>query len=208
MGPGERVDTESNGEILESPVAFAVLGLVIEKPSYGYNIWKRFGPRFGFLATSTSPIYKALAGLTGAGLIEEMTGIPSVGVARGAKAGPSYRATAPGVRAYRRRVAERIREDPRREETLGHMVLAGIDGVAAALDLLDRYEEQCLLKLQDMTPAAGSWRALNDVSRLVERLITEGRRRAVDAELKWVDQARAELRAFAGGDQNEGEGSR
>jgi DNA-binding PadR family transcriptional regulator len=207
LEPGERVDIERDpessggGGTLKSEVACAVLGLVIEKPSYGYEIWQRFDPRFGgFLQAGKSMIYSVLTSLAAAGLIEEMVGIESVGVKRGAKPGPSYRATRQGARAYRRRVAERLRGDPQRAEMLGRLVLAGINGIEAALELLDRYEEQCLLELQEMAPPAPNapWRARSEVSRLVERLILEEGRRTIDAQLKWVDYARAELRAFAG----------
>ncbi len=202
MEPGEHVGggskRESAGEALKSQVVFAVLGLVIEKPSYGYELWKRFEPRFGgFMRTSMSGIYSALGSLAAAGLVEKMVGAESTGVTQGAKAGPPYRATEQGTRAYRRRVAERLRGDPGRTEMLGQLVLAGIDGIVAALELLDRYEEQCLLELQEMSPPIASWQSSSVVSRLVERLIVEERRRTIDAQLKWVDYARAELRAFA-----------
>ncbi len=202
MEPGERVDmgskAGSSAEVLKSQFVFAVLGLVIEKPSYGYELWRRFESRFsGFLRTSSSGVYPALSSLADAGLIEEMVGTESIGVAQGAKPGPSYRATEQGGRAYRKRVAERLRDDPGRTEMLGQLVLAGIDGIVAALELLDRYEEQCLLELQGMSPPSVSWQSSSVVSRLVERLLVEERRRTIDAQLKWVDYARAELRAFA-----------
>jgi DNA-binding PadR family transcriptional regulator len=200
---GDRVDrdleTGSAAEALKSQVVFAVLGLVIQKPSYGYELWQRFESRFGgFLRMSSSAIYPVLSSLATAGLIEEMVGAEAIGVKQGAKPGPSYRATERGTRAYRKRVAERLRGDPGRTEMLGQLVLAGIDGIVAALELLDRYEEQCLLELQEMSPPSASWQSANAVSGLVERLVVEERRRMIDAQLKWVDYARAELRAFAG----------
>jgi DNA-binding PadR family transcriptional regulator len=189
--------TGSAAEALRSQFVFVVLGLVIEEPGYGYALWQRFEPRFGgFLRTNPPAIYPALASLEAAGLIEAMVGTESVGAKGGAKPGPSYRATEQGKRAYRRRVAERLRSDPGRTEMLGQLVLAGIDGIVAALELLDRYEEQCLLELQEMTPSSASWLSSNEVSRLVERLIVEGQRRTIDEQVKWVDYARAELRVF------------
>ena len=47
--------------VLRSQVACAVLGLVIEKPSHGYEIGQRFERRFGgFLSVGRSSIYAAL----------------------------------------------------------------------------------------------------------------------------------------------------
>ncbi len=212
MQPGERIDKESRTgsatEVLKSQFVFVVLGLVIEEPGYGYALWQRFEPRFGgFLRTYSSAIYPALASLEAAGLIEQMVGTEPVGVRGGAKPGSSYRATEQGARAYRTRVAERLRSDPGRTEMLGQLVLAGIDGIVAALEFLDRYEEQCLLELQEMSLSSASWRSSNAVSELVDRLIVEEKRRTIDAQLKWVDYARAELRAFAeqGAKEKEGE---
>lgn len=207
MKSSERVDTDlglSEGEALKSRVVCVVLGLVIEKPSYGYEIWQRFDPRFGgLLMTGKSMIYSALYSLASAGLIEEMVGMESVGVRRGAKPGPSYRVTGLGVRAYSKLMAERMRDDPRRAEMLARLVLAAMTGVEAALELLDRYEQECLGELQRMAlPTLDTpWQAVgevSEVSRVVERLIVEERRRTIDAQLKWIDYARAELRACAG----------
>lgn len=141
---GRRNDREpktgSAAEALRSQFVFVLLGLVIEDPGYGYALWQRFESRFGgFLRTNPSAIYPALANLEAAGLIEAMVDNESVGAKGGAKPGPSYRATEQGTRAYRRRVAEHLRGDPGRTEMLGQLVLAGIDGIVAALELLDRY---------------------------------------------------------------------
>src|SRR5277367_4210446 len=101
--------------VLRSQVACAVLGLVIEKPSHGYEIGQRFERRFGgFLSVGRSSIYAALGTLMGAALIEKMSARSATGVSRGAKAGASYRATAGGARAYRALLAERLRSDPQR----------------------------------------------------------------------------------------------
>src|SRR5271168_5258522 len=102
--PGEHVMQERGADpassaVLRSQVACAVLGLVIEKPSHGYEIGQRFERRFGgFLSVGRSSIYAALASLMEAELIEKMATSSSTGVSRGAKAGAAYRATASGGR--------------------------------------------------------------------------------------------------------------
>src|SRR3984885_15322069 len=122
--------------VLRSQVACAVLGLVIEKPSHGYEIGQRFEGRFGeFLNAGRSSIYAALGTLMDAGLIEKMSGRSTTGVRRGAKAGAPYRATARGARAYRGWLAERVRNDPQRVEMLGKMTLAGGHSVEGAVAL-------------------------------------------------------------------------
>jgi DNA-binding PadR family transcriptional regulator len=200
--PGEQVLEDRSTDLagaaaLRSQVACAVLGLVIEKPSHGYEIGQRFEGRFGgFLSAGRSSIYAALGSLVDAGLIEKMSGRSTTGVRQGAKAGAPYRATATGARAYRESLAERIRDDPQRVEMLGRMTLAGVRSVEAALDFIGRYEEQLVREARELAqPSAGESSVLPGISAVVERLLIEERRRMIDAQLAWITYARAELRS-------------
>ncbi len=204
--PGEHVLEERGAEpagsaVLRSQVACAVLGLVIEKPSHGYEIGQRFERRFGgFLSVGRSSIYAALASLMDAALIEKMAGRSTTGVSRGAKAGASYRATARGARAYRGWLAERVRNDPQRVEMLGRMTLAGVHSVEAALDFIAGYERECVREAQELErPGESAASGCGGIAALVERLLIEERRRMIDAQLAWITYARAELRALRAG---------
>jgi DNA-binding PadR family transcriptional regulator len=182
---------------LRSQVSSAVLGLVIEKPSHGYEIAQRFELRFGaFLNTQRSAIYAALRSLKDAGLIEKMAGASTTSARRGAKAGASYRATARGARAYRRLLAERVRSDPSRAEMLGRMMLAALHSVDAALDFLVQFEQGCVQAAKQLALPAASEASGGEVAGLVERLLIEERRGVIDADLAWIARARAELRAL------------
>ena len=141
--------------LLRSQLTTMVLGLVIEKPSHGYEIGLRFEDRFGgFLRAGRSSIYPALQRLVHDGLIEKMPAASTMTAARrGAKAGACYRATAQGARAYRAWLAERFRSDPQRVEMLGRMALAGVHSVEAALDFLDRYEQACVREARTLVPS-------------------------------------------------------
>jgi DNA-binding PadR family transcriptional regulator len=47
--------------VVPSLIDHAVLALVIERPSYGYELYERFGRRFGeFLPASQGNVYDAL----------------------------------------------------------------------------------------------------------------------------------------------------
>jgi DNA-binding PadR family transcriptional regulator len=201
VGSGEQVvaggelDRASSG-VLKSQVGCAVLGLVIEKPSHGYEIGQRFEDRFGpFLNAGRSSIYAALASLLDAGLIEKMSSRSSTGVRRGAKAGASYKATASGARAFRELLAERIRNDPQRVEMLGRMMAAGVHSIEAAWDFIDRYEQQCVNEAKQLTPRSTGEESAQDLASLMGRLLIDERRRMIGAQLDWLAYARAELRA-------------
>jgi DNA-binding PadR family transcriptional regulator len=192
-------NVDAGAAVLRSQVACAVLGLVIEKPSHGYEIGQRFERRFGvFLSVGRSSIYAALASLMEAELIEKLATTSSTGVSRGAKAGAAYRATANGARAYRTWLAERVRSDPQRVEMLGRMALAGVRSVEAALDFIARYEQECVREAQELARPADSTPGSDGVSGVLERLLVEERRRMIDAQLGWITYARAELRALRG----------
>jgi DNA-binding PadR family transcriptional regulator len=194
-------DDPAGSAVLRSQVVCAVLGLVIEKPSHGYEIGQRFERRFGgFLSIGRSSIYAALTSLMEAELIERMSGCSKTGVSRGAKAGAPYRATAYGARAYRAWLAERVRSDPQRVEMLGRMALAGVRSVDAALEFIARYEQECVREAQDLArPADGEAGGAGELSGVLARLLVEERRRMIDAQLAWITYARAELRAMHAG---------
>ena len=206
MVPGEHVFEEGGTDLadsaaLRSQIACAVLGLVIEKPSHGYEIGQRFEGRFGeFFSAGRSSIYAALGTLMDAGLIEKMAGRSTTGVRQGAKAGAPYRATARGARAYRGWLAERVRNDPQRVEMLGRMTLAGVHSVEAAVDFIARYEQECVREAQELArPDRDATPESLGVAGVVERLLIEERRRMIDAQLAWITYARAELRAVQPG---------
>jgi DNA-binding PadR family transcriptional regulator len=207
---GERVyeeleDDSGASEILGSQVACAVLGLVIEKPSHGYEIAQRFEGRFGaFLGAGRSAIYATLASLLSAGLIEKMPGRSTTGATRGAKAGAPYRATPRGARAFRASLAERIRRDPQRVDMLGRMTLAGVHSVDAALDFISRYEQECMQEARQVAQPDGREKSGSHVSGLIGRLLIEERRRMIDAQLGWITYARAALRAVAQSEEDGG----
>ena len=110
------------GVRLASLIDYAVLSLVIERPSYGYRMREEFEQRFGgFLSLSQSNLYDSLKRLEGQGYIE----VSSQGGSRG-RPRINYRSTAAGVAAYRAWLADRLRDDPQRLELLSRLASTGI----------------------------------------------------------------------------------
>lgn len=186
---------------LRSPVNFAVLGLVIERPSYGYELLKRLQSRYGELLEVRSPshVYAALDRLQGEGLVEGLAVpvAPADAPARQPKV--NYRATAAGGFAYRQWIAERLHDDDERVELLGRLIAVGIRDLDGLNDLLDRYDAQCVAASQRIPLAqrlpAGSGK--ESPAEVVRRLVTEERRFVLEGQLRWIDYAREELRACA-----------
>lgn len=166
----------------------AVLALVIEKPSYGYEVWQRFEARFaGVIDVGASRIYQAFDGLLEGGLIEQLPG--AAGGSR-RQPRPCYRATARGANVHRTWLAEELRSDPTRLELNRRLLVAGADDVPTLLAVVDRYEQACLDEIAalptDIRSEPGAMR---------DRLLTEERRLVLEARMKWVLFARRQLEA-------------
>jgi DNA-binding PadR family transcriptional regulator len=177
---------------MRSPVSWALLGLVIERPSYGYELLRRFERTYGDTLELSSPsqIYVALDTLARKGLIEELPadGTPPEGE-RQPK--PHYRATAEGHDGYQEWLLAQMRSERRRSQLFARQ-LATLKP-QKALAVIERYERACLQEAQEMVSATG------DEPSVAARLAREEERLAISARLAWVEYARREFAGLAGG---------
>jgi DNA-binding PadR family transcriptional regulator len=194
---------------IRSAVNWAVLGLVIERPSYGYELFQRLERRYGgVLDPPISQIYAALNALERAALIEPLpeearTLDADDGLRRAARRQPKvhYRATASGARAFRIWVAEQIREDPRHVELLRRIAgaaAAGVDRTGTMRELVDAYERACVEEASKLPlpPARAGVTPAAAAGELVERRVLAARRGLLDAHFAWIAYARKEIEAF------------
>jgi DNA-binding PadR family transcriptional regulator len=194
---------------MRSAVNWAVLGLVIERPSYGYELFQRLERRYdGVLDPPISQIYAALNALERAALIEplpreEALPAPEERERISAKRQPKvhYRATASGARAFREWVAEQMREDPQHVELLRRIAgaaAAGVDRAGMMRELVDAYERACVeeASMLPLPPARSAATPAVAAGELVERLVLAARRGLLDAHFAWIAYARREIDAF------------
>jgi DNA-binding PadR family transcriptional regulator len=191
-----RAVRDAGAGVMRSPVNWAVLGLMIERPSYGYEILQRFERNYGELLKLSSPsqIYTALDSLMDRGMIEA-TGepTPSVG-SRQPKL--HYRATDEGVRRHQEHLVGQAEEDRRRSSLFARELAALAPD--AALSVLNDYEQMCLAQATRAQPGRRSESATADAGMtLADRLAAEDERLAMEAKLPWIEYARRELRALA-----------
>ncbi len=180
---------------MQSAVHWALLGLVIERPSYGYELANRFEYAYkGMLQLSgVSYVYTALDTLKCRGMIEEIPGTRA-----GRQPKPRYRATAQGVHSYQERLIAQMREDFRRSRLFARQLAVFAQEPDIALDVIERYGEACLEEAGDMpVPGATTGSAGDPVSNLASRLVSEERRLTMEAKLPWIDFARREFKALA-----------
>jgi DNA-binding PadR family transcriptional regulator len=187
------VVNELGGEQRVGPVRSAVnagvLSLVIEKPSYGGEIGRRFEARYeGLLGSRPQHVYKALEDLEKQALIEQME--PDEELEWAAQPMRVYRATAKGARAYRRWLRAPIAASGRtRNDVMVRLASTRADDVETTERLLDAYERAVLTMLRQPPVEGGE--------SIVDRLVDEERRTLGDAQLRWVSRARDALREQA-----------
>jgi DNA-binding PadR family transcriptional regulator len=190
---------------MTSAVNWALLGLIIDRPSYAYELAQRFERIYGdtLVLSSTSHVYTALGALASRALVEEF---PGSGTERQPK--PHYRATALGTDSYRDWLVAQGGEDCRRQRLFTIQLAALARDPEAVLDVLDRYEHAWLEKTGTIPiPMRNGNRngdqnpngAADHGSELAGRLMSEENRLAVAAKLEWLQYVREEFEALVNG---------
>lgn len=178
---------------MTSPVYWVLLGLVIERPSYGLELYHRLQRMYADLlrVSSESHVYSALDSLEKRELIET---IPGTGVARQPK--PHHRATQHGVRSYEDWLVAQVEDERRRQELWVRQLGIVAHDPAAALHVLDRFERQHLQAVGQTGPPP---RATTDSrAELVDDLVAERQRLADGGMLSWLHYAQDRFEARTG----------
>jgi DNA-binding PadR family transcriptional regulator len=179
---------------MRSPVSWALLGLVIERPSYGYELMQRFERTYGDALELSSPsqIYVALDTLARRGLIEDLpTDAGASVVVRQPK--PHYRATAAGLDSYQEWLLAQMRGERRRSRLFARQLAALKPRVALAV--IERYEQACLREASELPGTAVE--ETSAAAGLAARLADEEERLTVGARLSWIEYARREFATLA-----------
>jgi DNA-binding PadR family transcriptional regulator len=192
-----RLHEEKGSAAMRSPINWALLGLLIQRASYGYELAQRFERSYGdtLELSSRSQIYTALDSLARRDLIERVQDGPIYDPVRQPKL--QYRPTVAGLRAYEQWLIEQVSQDERRSRLIAqHFASLPPEH---ALRVLERCAEVCLeaaarLPTDDEEEPAGR-------AALAGRLAGEECRLRTGAVLSWIEYARCELREAAAGTQ-------
>lgn len=179
---------------MRSTLAWALLGLVIERPSYGYELMQRFQRVYGETLTLSGHgrIYTAIETLRVHGLIEEIHE-ESAQQPPTRHPKPRYRATSQGIGAYQEWLLVQATEERQRQRVLVQQ-LAMLEP-ETALEVIDRYKSACLEESAELK--VGSARAesghATTAGEIAERLADEHDHLAFEARLTWIEYARQEF---------------
>src|SRR6185437_6659133 len=191
MGTGRPREQQSP---MQSPVNWALLGLVIERPSYAYELAQRFDRTYeGALSlSSTSHVYTALRALEERGLVEE---VPGSGTGRQPK--PRYRASEGAIAHYQRWLISQLADECRRQRLFAMELAALMSDPEVARGVIDGYEQACVAEGGESPLRATGERSAEAGARLATRLACDQNRLAVGARLEWIQYVRRELKALA-----------
>ena len=177
---------------MRSLVNWALLGLVIKRSGYGYELVQRFERAYGdsIELSSQSQIYVALDALESRDLVEKIEPEPDLAATRQPK--PRYHATEEGLRCYQEWLVAQVEQERSRSRLFAsQLAMLPAD---RALAVLDRFEQACLDGASSTPAGAGrahsGERGAGNVS---ERLTVEDERLTLDARLMWIQYARWQL---------------
>jgi DNA-binding PadR family transcriptional regulator len=178
---------------MTSVVYWVLLGLVIERPSYGLELYHRLQRMYGDVLSvkSESHVYGALDSLEKRELIET---IPGTADARQPK--PHYKATADGVRGYEDWLVAQVADERHRQELWVRQLGVFVHNPAVALRLIGSFEAEHLKAAARTTRLQGV--PSESRAELMEDLVAELHRLADGGMLSWLHYAEDRIEERAG----------
>lgn len=178
---------------MRSPVNWALLGLVISRPSYGLELARRFERSYGRVLpmSGESHIYSALNRLEDRGLIEL---VPGTEIGRQPK--PRYQATSLGVDSYENWLVEQIDAQQQQHELWVRQLAVFAHDPQAALRVIDRFERQYLKKAGQIGGPAPQI-PTSPRAEVIDVLVAEQHRISIGSMLSWLRTARGRFEALA-----------
>lgn len=173
---------------------YAVLGLVIERPGYGYQLAQRLQERFGSCAFAPSGVYSALDQLSR----EQMVRAAAEAAPRGdRRTAPRviYEATEQGVSHFESWMLGSSAAPPLRDELHLKIALCRPRNLRRLIDTVYGQELACLSRLRDLTRLSEleAPDERRDWSKLMRVLSRDAEIASWRARIEWLQSARARL---------------
>jgi DNA-binding PadR family transcriptional regulator len=165
----------------------AVLGLVIERPGYGYDLARRLRERFGSSDFAPTGVYSALDQLSAEALVR------SAGPRAGTdKTRVVYEATPEGVERFEQWMLDSSSLAPVRDELYMKLALSKPHNLSRLIELAQSQEEDCLARLQALRhPASGAASAPRAWSDVAGLLVRDAEIKQLQARVEWLQKARS-----------------
>jgi DNA-binding PadR family transcriptional regulator len=168
----------------------AVLGLVIERPGYGYDLARRLEERFGSSGFAPTGVYSALDQLSSDELVRSAG---SRAEATNERAAPRtiYEATPKGIDRFEEWMLGGSSLAPVRDELYMKIALSKPHNLGRLIELTRAQEEDCLARLEDLKRcpprSRGATRAWSELAVL---LVRDAEVKQLQARVEWLQKAR------------------
>jgi DNA-binding PadR family transcriptional regulator len=168
----------------------AVLGLVIERPGYGYDLARRLQERFGSSGFAPTGVYSALDQL-GAEALVRSAGSRTGSANERAAPRTIYEATAKGIDHFEQWMLGGSSLAPVRDELYMKIALSKPHNLSRLIELAQAQERDCLARLEELRRPTGrsrsAPRAWSDVAVL---LVRDAEIKQLQARVEWLQKAR------------------
>jgi DNA-binding PadR family transcriptional regulator len=179
---------------------YAILGLVIERPGYGYQLAQRLEERFGSSSFAPSGVYSALDQLSRDGFVQAAREAGETGPGPARRAAPRmiYEATAEGVEHFEAWMLGSSPTPPLRDELHMKIALCRPRNIPRLIDMVYGQKLACAARLRDLerlaeTQAAGQ---TDEWAQRMRVLATETEIASWRARIEWLASARDLLEAI------------
>ncbi len=169
----------------------AVLGLVIERPGYGYQLAQRLEERFGSSGFAPSGVYSALDQLSRDDFIRS-AGEMGAGPARRAAPRMIYEATDLGIEHFEAWMLGSSPTPPLRDELHIKIALCRPRNLPRLIDMVYGQELACMGRLRDLKRNSKEQAALQsrEWPRLMRVLARDAEMAMWQARIEWLQTAR------------------
>jgi DNA-binding PadR family transcriptional regulator len=173
-----------------------VLGLMMDRASYGYSLQQQIAERLGFLGLAESAVYKTIERLEQDGWIEE-AGEKQVGRTRRGAPRVLYRATPEGVEQFRRWMAEPTDRSVLRDELQVKLVLSSPADLPQLLEMAETQAQTCLAELAALSRPGLAGASGSDVSweAAARMMVDDFKARWLESLVDWLDAICAVMEA-------------
>jgi DNA-binding PadR family transcriptional regulator len=170
---------------------YAILGLVIERPGYGYQLAQRLEERFGSSAFAPSGVYSALDQLSRDEFVRA-AGEMGLGPARRAAPRMIYEATDQGVDHFEEWILGSSPAPPLRDELHMKIALCQPSNLPRLIDLVYGQELSCQGRLRDLKDSAAGQENgdSHDWPRLMRGLVRDAEIALWKSRIEWLQNAR------------------
>jgi DNA-binding PadR family transcriptional regulator len=169
----------------------AVLGLVIERPGYGYDLARRLEERFGSSGFAPTGVYSALDQLRSEELVRNAGSRTD---ATNERAAPRtiYEATPKGIDHFEAWMLGCSSPAPVRDELYMKIALSRPHNLSRLIELAQTQEEACLARLEDLRqPPNPSRRAPRAWPEVAVLLVRDAEIKQLQARVEWLQKAGA-----------------